>query len=448
VKFVCGNCAAVFPKWEGRCSACGEWNSLEEAVERAVAPRERRDRSAAVKPARMSEVSASAAERMSTGFTEVDRVLGGGICEGSLILLGGDPGIGKSTLALQLAKSCGGIDSPTLYCAGEESATQLAGRAKRLGCADADIEVIVETGIDTIVATIDSRRPGLAIVDSIQTTYDGAVAGVPGSPSQVREAVGRLMACAKQTGVPIVLIGHVTKEGAIAGPRTLEHMVDVVLYLEGDRHGDNRILRGVKNRFGATGEAGLLVMTETGMQQLDPGSRAFFEEASLGVAGNVLTIVCEGSRAFAVEVQALAVSTQMVMPRRTASGFDLGRLHVLLAVLEKRCKLKFGEREVYTNVVGGIRVTEPAADLAVAMALVSTMTNKPLPQGAAVLGEVGLGGEVRRVRQEGYRLAEAAAVGIERVVLPAGGSRRSVPTGVRVIEVSSLQQAVAMLNRG
>ena len=445
LRYVCNECGAVAPKWEGRCTTCQAWNSYEEAVERQVAPRQRLDKRAAVQAELISDVPSGDAARVSTTFAEVDRVLGGGICEGSLMLLGGDPGIGKSTLALQLARACGTEGAPTLYCAGEESAAQLAGRARRLDCSGPEIAVIAETDIEVVLATIEARRPPLAIVDSIQTVYDAQVTGVPGSPTQVREAVARLMTCAKRSGVPIVLIGHVTKEGAIAGPRTLEHMVDVVLYLEGDRHAGHRLLRGIKNRFGATGEAGLLMMTETGMQELDSGSRAFFDEASLSVPGNGLTVICEGSRAIVVEVQALTVATTFGLPRRTTSGFDIGRLHLIIAVLEKRGGIRLGQSDVYANVVGGIRIAEPAGDLAVAMAIASSARDQALPANCAVFGEVGLGGEVRRVRQLGQRLHEAEAVGIEEVVVPAGVDSAAVPAGVRVHPVASLREALALL---
>jgi DNA repair protein RadA/Sms len=444
LRYVCRECGAISPKWEGRCNTCGEWNTFDEAVERAVAPRQRVDKGAAVTANLLSDVAVGDTVRIPTSFGEIDRVLGGGICSGSLILLGGDPGIGKSTLALALAHACASPGSPTLYCSGEESEQQLAARATRLGCATSDIAVVTQTDVDVLIATIDARRPPLAIVDSIQTAYDAAVSGVPGSPTQVREAVARLMSCAKQTAVPIVLIGHVTKEGAIAGPRTLEHMVDVVLYLEGDRHAGHRLLRGIKNRFGATGEAGLLMMTETGMRELDAGSRAFLDESSLGVSGNGLSVMCEGSRGVVVEVQALTVPTSFGLPRRTASGFDLGRLHLILAVLEKRAGIRLGQSDVYVNVVGGIRLAEPAGDLAVALAIASAAWDKALPKHCAAVGEVGLGGEIRRVRQLGLRLREAAAVGIETVIVP-GHPSVTAPPGVQILGVDSLTRALGHL---
>jgi len=449
VRHVCSACGAEAPKWQGRCPGCGAWNTLEEAAAEAaklVAGRVRTavPASAAGAAVTLDRVSGAEAERRPTGVAECDRVLGGGIVPGSLILLGGDPGIGKSTLALQLARTAGREDAPALYCTGEESAAQLAMRAERIGCASAGVAVLPETDLDVLLATIEARRPPLAVVDSIQTVYDSAVPGVPGSISQVREAVARLLLCSKSSGVPVLVVGHVTKEGAIAGPRTLEHMVDVVLYLEGERHGDHRLLRGIKNRFGATGELGIFVMAEAGMEEAPAPGRAFLDEGSLGVPGNALTVTCEGSRPLAVEVQALAAPTPFGLPRRTASGFDLGRLHLLLAVLEKRAGMPFGQADVYVNAVGGVRLGEPAADLAVAMAIVSSVQDSALPEGTVVLGEIGLGGEVRRVRRMEQRLQEAASLGVAAGIVPAGYSG-SVPAGIRLHRVARLGEAVRLL---
>ncbi len=393
----------------------------------------------------LDAVSGADAERRPTGVAECDRVLGGGIVPGSLILLGGDPGIGKSTLALQLAHRAGAPGSPALYCTGEESAAQLAMRAERIGCASPHVAVLPETDLDVLLATVESSRPPLAVVDSIQTVYDAAVPGVPGSISQVREAVARLLLCAKSSGVPVLVVGHVTKEGAIAGPRTLEHMVDVVLYLEGERHGDHRLLRGIKNRFGATGELGIFAMGEGGMAEADAPGRAFLDEGTLGVPGNAMTVICEGSRPLAVEVQALAAATPFGLPRRTASGFDMGRLHLLLAVLEKRAGLPFGQADVYVNAVGGVRLAEPAADLAVALAIASSVRGVAMPEGCAVLGEVGLGGEIRRVRRMEQRLQEAATLGLAAAVVPQGYAG-PVPTGMRLHRVATLGEAVRLLS--
>ena len=450
VRHVCTACGAESPKWQGRCPACGEWNTLEQAAveaPRVVAGRVR----SAVPPGMAGEaltldlVSGAEAQRRATGVGECDRVLGGGIVPGSLVLLGGDPGIGKSTLALQLARRAGLPGRPALYCTGEESAAQLAMRAERIGCASAEVAVLPETDLDALLATVEARRPPLAVIDSIQTVYDAAVPGVPGSVTQVREAVARLLLCAKSTGVPLLVVGHVTKEGAIAGPRTLEHMVDVVLYLECERHGDHRLLRGIKNRFGATGELGIFTMGEAGMAEADAPGRAFLDEGSLGVPGNALTVTCEGSRPLAVEVQALAAATPFGLPRRTASGFDLGRLHLLLAVLEKRAGMPFDKADVYVNAVGGVRLGEPAADLAVALAIASSVRSAPLPDGCVILGEVGLGGEVRRVRRTEQRLQEAANLGLAEAIIPAGHTG-AVPPGMRVRRVATLGDATRLLS--
>jgi DNA repair protein RadA/Sms len=452
IRHVCTACGADSPKWQGRCPGCGEWNTLEEAgpePSRLVAGRVRPSGAAlasvAARPRGLDAVSGAEATCRPTGLPECDRVLGGGVVPGSLVLLGGDPGIGKSTLALQLARRFGEPGCPALYCTGEESAAQLAMRAERIGCASAEVAVLPETDLDVLLATIEVVRPPLAVVDSIQTVYDTAVPGVPGSVSQVREAVARLLLCAKATGVPVLVVGHVTKEGAIAGPRTLEHMVDVVLYLEGERHGDHRLLRGIKNRFGATGELGLFVMREGGMAEAEAPGRAFLDEGSLGVPGNALTVTCEGSRPLAVEVQALAAKTPFGLPRRTASGFDLGRLHLLLAVLEKRVGMPFGQADVYVNAVGGVRLAEPAADLAVALAIVSSVRDAPLPDGCAVLGEIGLGGEIRRVRRTEQRLQEAATLGIAGAIVPAGFTA-APPPGMRLHRVATLGDAVRLLS--
>ena len=443
VQFSCSACGAVSPRWEGRCATCHEWNTLvEEAAPRGASRPAMQLRGTPVAP--LGDVPAEGVRRMPSGVGELDRVLGGGIVPGSLILLGGDPGIGKSTLALQVAERTGGEGAPSLYCAGEESPAQLAMRASRLGCRTASVGVVPETDLAACIAVIERERPPLAIVDSVQTLQSTDVAGHPGSPSQVREAVGRLMACAKSSGVPILLIGHVTKDGAIAGPRTLEHMVDVVLYLEGERHGEHRLLRGIKNRFGATGELGLFTMTGDGMTEVEAPGRAFLDEATLAVPGNVLTVTCEGSRPLVVEVQALTATTAFGLPRRTASGIDTGRLHLLLAVLERRARVSLAQSDVYVNAVGGVRLGEPAADLAVALAIASAAADRRLDEGCIAVGEVGLGGEIRRVARLEARLAEAAALGITDAIVPAAHRGRA-PEGVRCHPVATVSEALRLL---
>src|SRR5579863_8777195 len=442
VQFVCSACGAEAPKWQGRCGACGAWNSLSET---AVLLTGRTPlRVAPAESTAMEEVMSAPARLLPSGSGEVDRVLGGGIVPGSVVLLGGDPGIGKSTLALQVAHHGGHPEAPALYCTGEESLEQLALRARRLGCTGARVRLLVESDVDTVIATIEAERPSLVVVDSVQTLRDAGTPGPPGSVSQVRAAVVRMSDVAKATGVPVLLVGHVTKEGAIAGPRTLEHMVDVVLYLEGDRLGEHRMLRGIKNRFGATGEVGLLTMEPDGMRDLAAPSRGMLDAASLGEAGSVVTITCDGLRPMAVEVQALTVPSLFELPRRTVSGIDVNRLHLLLAVLIKRTSVKLPKHDVFVNVAGGIRLSDPGTDLAVALAIAGSVKSKAISRHCAVIGEVGLAGEIRRVSRTEVRLAEAAAVGMEAVILPES-YRGEVPGGLRCHRVSNLIGAVALL---
>lgn len=438
--FVCESCGAGTPKWSGRCAACGEWNCVVEAPQ-AVPGRET---SAPVRaPVALAGLASGAARPIPTGLGEVDRVLGGGLVPGSVVLVGGDPGVGKSTFALQLAARLAG-DSGALYCSGEESESQIALRAARLGCASAAIDLLVESDVEAVVASIDRRRPSVAVVDSMQTLFDASAAGPPGSPSQVRSGVCRLVAVAKASGVPVLLIGHVTKEGAIAGPRMLEHMVDVVLYLEGERLGEQRVLRGVKNRFGSTGELGLLAMDGDGLTEVAAPHLAFVDMRSLGVPGNVLTVTCDGVRPLAVEVQALSVPTSLAIPRRTCSGFDVNRCCLLLAVMEKRCAIPFGQCDVFLNAAGGLRLGDPGVDLAVALALAGSQRDRALPAGWAALGEVGLGGEVRPVPRMGPRLKEAAIAGVTDVIAPHGAAQ---PDGaqLRLHSVATVREALRHL---
>jgi DNA repair protein RadA/Sms len=445
LQYVCSDCGASSPKWQGRCDGCGAWNTLGEGM--ALSGTARRSRSAprgaVAQP--LDRVGDGTGQRTRTGIGELDRVLGGGVVAGSLILLGGDPGIGKSTLALQLAALMGTADRPVLYCAGEESAVQVAMRAERLGCRLPSVAVLAETDLDAVAAAIEVSRPPLAVVDSVQTLNAPEAAGIPGSPAHVREGVARLLTVAKHTGVPIVLVGHVTKEGAIAGPRTLEHMVDVVLYFEGERHGEHRLLRGVKNRFGSTGELGLFTMEGGGLRQVDAPGRAFLDETSLSVPGNVLTVTCEGTRPLVVEIQALVAPTSFGLPRRTSSGFDIGRLHLILAVLERRAAIPLGQSDVFLNVVGGVRLADPAVDLGVALALAGAQRDQVVPRDTVILGEVGLGGEVRRASRLEARLGEAAALGQAAAVVPET-ARVPAGCGLRLHRVPSVAVALAMLH--
>ena len=441
--YICAECGAEAPKWQGRCPACAAWNSLSEDVVRltgrGVSPP-----ALAATTTSMEAVMAVPARVQATGSFEIDRVLGGGIVPGSVVLLGGDPGIGKSTIALQVSHSCGSEVSPALYCTGEELLEQLALRARRLGCTGARVRLLVESDVDTVIATIEAERPSLVVVDSVQTLREAGTPGPPGSVTQVRAAVLRLSAVAKSTGVPVLLVGHVTKEGAIAGPRTLEHMVDVVLYLEGERLGEHRMLRGIKNRFGATGEVGLLTMEVDGMRDVAAPSRGMLDAASLGESGSVLTITCDGLRPMAVEVQALAAASPFEFPRRTASGFELNRLHLLLAILAKRARIEVAKLDVFVNVAGGVRLADPGTDLAIALAIAGSVRNRAVSRHCVVIGELGLGGEVRRVSRTEVRLSEAAAVGMEAAILPES-YRGAVPAGLCCHRVSNLIGAVALL---
>jgi len=427
VRFVCQNCGSVQHKWAGRCPDCKEWNTLVETVVEA-----RSSTAAPVSapldnaPRRLSDVEADQVDRLELPLVEFSRVLGGGIVPGSLVLIGGDPGIGKSTLLLQvsalLAKNVGKV----LYVSGEESAQQLKMRARRLDLLPPELYVLTETNLHSIIAHIDNMRPTAAVVDSIQTVYKDEITSAAGSVSQVRECAAALMHEAKTRGVPIFLVGHVTKSGAIAGPRVLEHIVDTVLYLEGDRFHSYRLLRSVKNRFGATSEVGVVEMKNEGLVEVNNPSAAFLEERLPNSAGSTIAVTMEGTRPILVEVQALASVTSFNFPRRTANGVDFNRLLLLAAVLSKRVGLRLSDQDVFVNVVGGLQVGEPAADLAVATAIASSFRNKPVAADLVLLGEVGLSGELRSVGQIESRLNESAKLGFKRCVLP-----RSVERSVR-----------------
>ena len=413
IVFVCDKCGEEYTQWQGRCSNCGEWNTLKEF---SIAAADRRDArtagysgAAVHKVRKLKEVTGDRMVRRSTGMAEVDRVLGGGIVPGSVILLGGDPGIGKSTILLQVAAKFTGS---VLYVSGEESPEQIKLRAERLGVTAENIELLAATNVDAIAATIEKNAPGLLIIDSIQTMYDPSFPSTPGSLVQVRESAIRIQQLAKVLGVPVVLVGHITKEGTIAGPRTLEHLVDVVLYLEGDSQHDLRIMRAVKNRFGDISETGLFAMAEQGLLEVSNPAEFLLSER-IQAAGSVLATIMEGTRPLLVEIQALTVPSVFGYPRRTASGFDLNRLNLLLAVLQRRAGIDLSSQDVFVNVVGGIKVKDPAADAAVCVALASAAVNTPLPELLCVIGEVGLAGELRRVQQQGRREKEVGLLGYE-----------------------------------
>ena len=444
----CSECGAESPKWAGRCEICGEWNTL---VEEPVAQRasgsasERRlqgSRGMAAggvvsTPTRLRDITGTELTRWTSGMQELDFVLGGGVVPGSMVLIGGEPGIGKSTLLLQLAAKLEQGGHPTLYVSGEESAYQVRMRADRLGNSADAVMVAAETNLESIIATAASAPPAALIVDSIQTVFSADLEGAPGNVGQVRECAARLMRFAKETGTAVFVVGHVTKGGGIAGPKTLEHIVDTVLYFEGEGSVDHRILRATKNRFGSVDEIGVFRMTSHGLDPVDNPSELFVGDRGARVSGSALTALLEGSRPLLVEVQALAAKSGYGTSQRVSTGFDGRRLALLLAVLEKRAGLPFGQLDVFINVVGGIRISEPSADLAVAAALASTVHDRPLPADSAFIGEVGLGGEVRPVSQTDRRIAEATNMGLSRVYVSKRGTTRP-PAGTDVRAVASI----------
>jgi DNA repair protein RadA/Sms len=438
--FVCQSCGNQFPKWIGRCPNCQGWNTLVE--ERVVAPPKGRG---AARPPRepiaLDAVPSDAEERISTGIGEFDRVLGGGVVRGSLVLLGGDPGIGKSSLLMQASDRLS-TRGTVLYVSGEESAAQMKLRARRFGIAGPNILVLAETDLGTIIEAVRRIRPIFTVIDSIQTTSSDVIGSAAGGVSQLRECAARLLEVAKGDDVPIFLVGHVTKEGAVAGPRVLEHIVDAVLYLEGERFHAFRILRATKNRFGSTDEVGVFEMGESGLREVANPSEVFLEERNKGIAGSVVVPTVEGTRPLLVEVQALVTPTSFGLPRRTVSGADPQRLAVLLAVLAKRAGIALGQHDVYVNLVGGLKVREPAADLAVAVALASALRDKAADPRTVFVGELGLGGELRRVQRLAARLKEAQRLGFTRAVVPQASLADLNGTTMEVVGVASLRDAL------
>jgi DNA repair protein RadA/Sms len=443
VTFVCTDCGGESLRWAGQCPHCHAWNTLQEFQVRKVAPGRRNAAiSSGSRPIPLTEIATEAAPRRSLEWDELNRVLGGGIVAGSLVLVGGEPGVGKSTMLMHVANQVAVGGGRVLYSTGEESAQQVRMRAARIGALEARILLLPENDLDAICDAIRTEAPDLAIVDSIQTVTDAGFEGSAGSVTQVRESAARLMRLAKEIGVPIFLVGHVTKDGAIAGPRVLEHIVDTVLYLEGDRRQELRILRAMKNRFGSAEEIGVFAMGENGLEEVADPSAALLSQATTNSPGTAVVAALEGTRPMLVELQSLVNKTQNNRPRRIANGFDLNRLLRLIAVLEKRAGLALGLSDVFVNVAGGIRVSEPAADLGLALSIVSNQSNRPLPGGLVVIGELGLAGEVRRVGQLERRLQEAARHGFTRALIPTG-TRAGRPTGLEVIEVRTLAEAVS-----
>jgi DNA repair protein RadA/Sms len=440
--FVCRECGGESIRWAGQCPHCRAWNTLEEFQATNSSREDRHPGRSAAAPAialPITEVDVDAAPRLPLGWAELNRVLGGGVVPGSLVLVGGEPGVGKSTLLMHLAGQSAAAAGRVLYVSGEESAQQVGLRARRLGLARPDLLMLAETDLDVVVATIDRESPVLVIIDSIQTVSDPSVEATPGSVSQVRGAAARLMRLAKDSGVPIFLVGHVTKEGAIAGPRVLEHMVDTVLYLEGERGQEVRILRATKNRFGSTEEIGLFAMTEQGMEELkDPSATLMGDLRS--VPGAVVLAAMEGTRPLLVEVQSLVTRTAFGMPRRVSNGIDINRLHMIVAIAEKRARMALGNSDVFVNLAGGVRVNEPAADLGLALSLAGNLRDRALAAGTLVVGELGLAGEVRRVGRLDRRLQEAQRRGLGRAIVPAGQNPRV--EGIELVEVRELNEAI------
>lgn len=443
IKYVCQNCGYESAKWLGRCTECMAWNTFAEEIEQKEPPRGFVGGAGQV-PRAIAEIEPLAEKRLPAGLNEFDRVLGGGIVPGSLFLVGGDPGIGKSTLLLQVADLISRRHGKVLYVSGEESAHQTRLRAERLGKLAPELYLLAETNLTAVAHWLAEMKPVFVIIDSIQTMYNPELPTAPGSVGQVRECTGQLLRMAKNGHTAIAIVGHVTKEGNIAGPRMLEHMVDAVLYFEGDRHYSFRILRAVKNRFGSTNESGIFAMEETGLAEVLNPSAMFLAERSAGVAGSVVVACMEGTRSLLVELQALVTPTCFGMPRRMAAGVDSNRLNLLLAVLEKKVGLQLQSQDTYINVAGGLKVDEPAVDLAIILAAASSFRNAPTAPDMVVMGEVGLAGEVRAIIRVEQRIQEAVKLGFRRFVVPRGGTKElgAKFPDVEIIPVASVVEAM------
>ena len=434
--FVCSNCKQQAQRWQGKCPNCGQWNSFEE--QKVIGGGNKSSgRSFAAKPIELAGVELFGHSRIKTGIGEFDEVVGGGMVPGSLILLGGDPGIGKSTLALQLSML---VEANVLYVSGEESVNQIKLRANRLN-KNHQLNVLAETDLETVLGSVENQKPQLVIIDSIQTMYSESASGVAGGVAQVTNAVQQIMRVAKQNHISFIVIGHVTKEGFLAGPKTLEHMVDTVLYLEGERFASFRILRCVKNRFGTTNEVGVFEMQGEGLMEVKNPSQLFLGEDSIEASGNIITSVMEGSRALLLEIQALTSVSNFGYPKRTTAGFDSNRLQLLTAILSKRVNLNLSNQDIYINVVGGIKIEEPAADLAVALAIVSSLKDIIIKE-TVVIGELGLSGEVRFVPNLEKRIKEAEKLGFKKIICPRG---KIATSKIKILQVKTLQEAIGSL---
>lgn len=441
--FTCQKCGSQSPKWLGKCPDCSSWNSMaEEFVGKGGAGLSVGERT---KPIPICDVPAQSETRVETGIGELDRVLGGGIVPGSLVLIGGDPGIGKSTLLLQAMHNLAKGKEQVLYVSGEESASQTRLRGERLGASHRNLLILAENSLEAILTHASALTPRVMVVDSIQTVWTSSLESAPGSVSQVRESAGKLMLLAKGSGIPVFIVGHVTKDGSIAGPRVLEHMVDTVLYFEGDGSHPFRILRAVKNRFGSTNEIGVFEMKQEGLRGVDNPSELFLSERPLDVSGSVVTASLEGTRPLLVELQALVTQTSFGVPRRTTIGVDHNRLALLVAVLEKKVGLHLAGQDIFLNAAGGVRLNEPAVDLAMIMAVASSHLDKVIPSHTVVLGEVGLAGEVRAITQPEQRIAEAEKLGFKTCILPAGNIKRLKKGKIILQGVASVDEAMQLL---
>lgn len=445
--YFCQSCGYESPKWMGQCPGCREWNTfVEETVEKKSTAKVH-ERRAAGGPVCLSSIETKEEDRVTTRMQELDRVLGGGIVPGSLVLVGGDPGIGKSTLLLQVCQKLADDGHEVLYISGEESLKQIKLRAERIGQFSDKLRLFCETNLELIGDTIRNNKPEVVIIDSIQTMYNEDVSSAPGSVSQVRESTSVLMQLAKGLGISIFIVGHVTKEGTVAGPRVLEHMVDTVLYFEGDRHASYRILRAVKNRFGSTNEIGVFEMRESGLAEVENPSQFMLNGRPEEASGSIVACSMEGTRPILLEIQALVARSQLAMPRRTAAGMDYNRVNLLLAVLEKRLNLHLSGSDVYVNIAGGIRINEPAIDLGVVLAIVSSSRDQAIDEKVLAFGEVGLSGEVRAVSQAAQRVQEAKKLGFTTVILPEVCREQiGAVTGVRLIGVRSVGDAVRAIS--
>lgn len=446
IEYVCKECSSTFSKWSGKCSACGAWSTLEERIiedkanKRGLGGQDLESSSQTLKSIQSQE-----SQRLSTGNSEFDRTLGGGLAPGSLILIGGDPGIGKSTLVLQTLATMSAANVKTLYVSGEESAVQVKIRSERLELSGSDMLLMCETNLEKVLAEAKRIQPEILVIDSIQTVYKTELPGTPGSVTQLRECTLELMVYAKNTGCITILVGHVTKDGQIAGPRILEHMVDTVAYFEGDRNHQYRVLRTIKNRFGATDEIGVFEMTSRGLEAVENPSKVFLQNSEEPLPGSVISCTLEGTRALLFETQALVSQTNYAVPQRVAAGIDPKRLTIILALLEKFASIRIGSSDVFASIAGGLKVNDAGTDLALALAIASNLLSIPMPKQSLVIGELGLSGEVRSVNLLEWRIKEAMRLGFGEILIPASGKIPKISNEIKITKVAKIQEAVDWL---